>query len=218
MNSCSYPPARSSSNWYNWYNSILNISNVIIEVVSDWSWIILNTRLIESLKVGKRYFEGQLVEKLSKIFLRSTCRILMTPLLLECLFSANKMKALILFLHSQKKNIYQILQLQKLLLRSFFRLTGLEPRDEIFQTRQSYWPWIQYSVLMCLLRHIFQLFGNCLWYWSGWGAPPPSPLPPHRYTTQWREQHRKEIYFNTTWEFSMRFPSICHPWVWGVRW
>ena len=216
MNSCSYPPARSSSNWYNWYNSILNISNVIIEVVSDWSWIILNTRLIESLKVGKRYFEGQLVEKLSKIFLRSTCRILMTPLLLECLFSANKMKALILFLHSQKKKHLSDSPTAKASAKKLFSLDW---------TRAPGWDFPDQTIILAMntvqCSDVFvKTHFPVIWQLSViliWVRCSPS-LPPHRYTTQWREQHRKEIYFNTTWEFSMRFPSICHPWVWGVRW
>ena len=56
--------------------------------------------------------------------------------------------------------------------------------------------------LMYLLRHIFSSYLAIVCD-IDLGVMLPLPLLP---TTA--EEHWKEIYFNTTWEFSMRFPSF----------
>ena len=59
--------------------------------------------------------------------------------------------------------------------------------------------------LMYLLRHIFSSYLAIVCD-IDLGVMLPSPPPPLPTTA---EEHRKEIYFNTTWEFSMHFLSIC---------
>ena len=90
--------------------------------------------------------------------------------------------------------------MQKLLLRSFFRLAGTSGKHLREQTIVLVMNTI--LALMYLLRHIFSSYLAIVCD-IDLGVMLPLPLLP---TTA--EEHWKEIYFNTTWEFSMRFSSI----------
>ena len=102
--------------------------------------------------------------------------------------------------------------MQKLLPRSFFRLTGtfgkhLREREQTIVLVMN-----TILALMYLLRHIFSSYLAIVCDIDlGVMLPPP----PFSQPVTTAEEHRKEIYFNTTWEFSRRFSSIrLVPWWW----
>ena len=99
--------------------------------------------------------------------------------------------------------------MQKLLLRSFFRLAGTFGKHLREQTIVLVMNTI--LALMYLLRHIFSSYLAIVCD-IDLGVMPPLPPPPPPPLPTTAEEHRKEIYFNTTWEFSMRFSSICEAW------